>query len=112
VSLNKKLIASNLVDVIHSPDMHDVARLFAPPMQAYGRAIVMVRHPIARAVAKYQWLRQSNAEVKEMTLEEFVMSGKLQMCCLYACFLLLKYCDRFVPMQTFPFFVKPRLCRR
>mmetsp|Transcript_30322 Transcript_30322/g.63348 ORF Transcript_30322/g.63348 Transcript_30322/m.63348 type:complete len:1040 (-) Transcript_30322:508-3627(-) len=73
-AIAKNLIASNLVDVIHSPDMHDVARLFAPPMQAYGRAIVMVRHPIARAVAKYQWLRQSNAEVKEMTLEEFVMS--------------------------------------
>eukprot|EP00580_Thalassiosira_gravida_P016026 CAMPEP_0201666090 /NCGR_PEP_ID=MMETSP0494-20130426/7031_1 /ASSEMBLY_ACC=CAM_ASM_000839 /TAXON_ID=420259 /ORGANISM="Thalassiosira gravida, Strain GMp14c1" /LENGTH=1024 /DNA_ID=CAMNT_0048145175 /DNA_START=50 /DNA_END=3124 /DNA_ORIENTATION=+ len=73
-AIAKNLITSNLADVIHSPNMHDVARLFAPPMQAYGRAIVMVRHPIARAVAKYQWLRQFNAEVKEMTLEEFVKS--------------------------------------
>lgn len=70
----KNLITSNMVDVIHSPDMRDVARLFAPPMQAYGRAVVVVRHPIARMVAMYNWQREFNTDVKKMTLEEFARS--------------------------------------
>ena len=56
--------------------MYDAARLFAPPMEAYGRAIVIIRHPIARAVAMYDWRRQFHPEVMKMTLEDFVESGE------------------------------------
>ena len=65
-----------MADVIYSPDLHDVARLFAPPVQAYGRGVVIVRNPIERAVAKYEWLRVIDDDVMKMTLEEFAKSGE------------------------------------
>jgi hypothetical protein len=36
------LATSNLVDVVYSPNIMDAARLFLPPVEAYGRGIVLM----------------------------------------------------------------------
>lgn len=77
------LATSNTVDVIYSPNIMDVARLFLPPVEAYGRGIVLIRDPIDRVVALYEYLNvakhgDSNG-VNKMSLEQFVRSGKTRL---------------------------------
>ena len=55
------LATSDMSDVIHSPDIYDVARLFVPSSissstpnkKTFGRGMVILRNPIEMAVAKY-----------------------------------------------------------
>ena len=55
------LAMSDMSDVIHSPDIYDVARLFVPSSissttpnkKTFGRGMVILRNPIEMAVAKY-----------------------------------------------------------
>ena len=54
----KELATSDMIDVVYSPTIHHVARLFAPPIKASGRAVVILRNPIKRAMAKYEWLNR------------------------------------------------------
>lgn len=72
------LATSGIVDVVHSPDIYDAGRLFAPPTRAYGRALVILRHPIERVVAEYERLRMFDEDVNRMTLEEFARSDHLE----------------------------------
>eukprot|EP00574_Skeletonema_japonicum_P006966 CAMPEP_0201723596 /NCGR_PEP_ID=MMETSP0593-20130828/7597_1 /ASSEMBLY_ACC=CAM_ASM_000672 /TAXON_ID=267983 /ORGANISM="Skeletonema japonicum, Strain CCMP2506" /LENGTH=796 /DNA_ID=CAMNT_0048214725 /DNA_START=132 /DNA_END=2522 /DNA_ORIENTATION=+ len=72
------LAESDLTDVFYSHDPYDVARLFAPPTEVYGRGIVMIRNPIQRAVATYKRLQIKRPDmVKDMTLEQFAASHLL-----------------------------------
>ena len=75
------LATSDLIDVVYSPDIRDVARLFQPPIEAYGRAVTLVRNPVERAVATYDYLRTAQHDprsmmVRGMTLEDFAKSGE------------------------------------
>ena len=72
----RDLARSDMADVLYSPDIHDVARLFAPPIMSYGRGVALIRNPLERAVAKYNWLRNIDNTVKEMSLEDFANSGE------------------------------------
>lgn len=74
----KNLATSNMIDVIYSPNIRVLARLFAPPVQAYGRPAVIIRNPIERAVAKYEYLKGKDTHVKKMTLEKFAKSDYLE----------------------------------
>lgn len=71
------LATSDIMDVIFSPNIYDVARLFAPPTEAYGRAVVLVRHPLERAVAAYENFKVVNKKKHGgMTLLDYVESGE------------------------------------
>lgn len=94
----KQLVTSDMTDVIYSPNIHDVARLFAPPVNAYGRAVVMLRHPLERSVAKYNWLIRTNEDVKKMSLVEFAQSGE-------SVLLILFFCMFFCPFVSYPLFI-------
>lgn len=74
--ISHELATSNIADVIYSPDIHDVGRLFAPPIEMYGRMVVMMRDPMERSVAKYEWMKFIDDDVKRMSLEEFSGSGE------------------------------------
>ena len=83
ISLN--LATSNMVDVIYSPNIMDVARLFLPPVEAYGRGIVLMRNPVERVLSLYEYLTvakhgDSNG-VNKMSLEQFARSGELKYNC-------------------------------
>ena len=79
--VSHSLAASGMSDVIHSPDFHDVARLFQPTsptdVRMHGRAVVVLRDPIELSVAMYERLRFADGEVGVMSLEEFAASGEL-----------------------------------
>ena len=75
--IKKELATSNLVDVIYSRNIMDGARLFLPPIEAYGRGIVILRNPVERIVALYEYLKEQNGQVKNMSLEQFVRSGEM-----------------------------------
>ena len=56
------MATSDMSDVIHSPDIYDVARLFVPSSisssstpnkKTFGRGMVVLRNPIEMAIAKY-----------------------------------------------------------
>lgn len=66
-----------MVDVIYSPHIHDVARLFDPSGYMHGRAVVILRNPIERTVAKYLRLANNDDNVKKMSLAEFARSSEL-----------------------------------
>ncbi|KAL7471623.1 hypothetical protein ACHAXS_013044 [Conticribra weissflogii] len=69
------LAASDIMDVVFSPNIYDVARLFAPPTEAYGRAVLLVRHPFERAVAAFDDFKVINKEISAgMTLVDYVES--------------------------------------
>jgi len=73
--ITHNLATSVIMDVIFSPNIYDVARLFAPPTEAYGRAVVLVRHPLERAVAAYENFKVVNKEkYGGMTLPDYVES--------------------------------------
>lgn len=73
------LAKSDLTDVFYSRDPYDVARLFAPPTEVYGRGVVMIRNPIRRAVATYKRLQIKRPEMVDgMTLEQFATSHLLK----------------------------------
>lgn len=75
----QQLATSGMADIFYSPDLHDVSRLFAPPVTAYGRAVIIIRDPIERAMAQYRYLKENNHQaVKDMSLEEFANSDYLQ----------------------------------
>ncbi|KAL9185489.1 hypothetical protein ACHAXT_003266 [Thalassiosira profunda] len=76
--VDKGLASANLVDSIYSTNLRDTSRLFAPPVDVRGRAIVVLRDPIERAVAKYNWLSGIDEKVKEMTLEQFASGGYIE----------------------------------
>ena len=75
------LATSNLVDVVYSPNIMDAARLFLPPVEAYGRGIVLMRDPVDRVVALYEYLnaaKQGDGRgVNKLSLEQFAKSGEL-----------------------------------
>jgi hypothetical protein len=48
-----------------------------PPIEAYGRGIVILRNPVERIVALYEYLKEQNGQVKNMSLEQFVRSGEM-----------------------------------
>lgn len=65
------LATSDMSDVIHSPDVYDVARLFLPSTiislsptpnkKTFGRGMVILRNPIEMAIAKYlRWKTFAN----------------------------------------------------
>jgi hypothetical protein len=73
------LAKSDLVDIYYSRDPYDIARLFAPPTEVYGRGFVMIRNPIRRAVATYKRLQIKRPDIiGDMTLEQFATSHLLQ----------------------------------
>lgn len=73
------LAKSDLTDVFYSHDPYDIARLFAPPTEVYGRGVVMIRNPIRRAVATYKRLQIKRPDMLEdMSLERFAASHLLQ----------------------------------
>lgn len=83
-AISQDLATSNMVDVIYSPNIMDVARLFLPPVEAYGRGIVLIRDPVDRILALYEYLNvakhgDSNG-VNKMSLEQFVRSGECILC--------------------------------
>ena len=77
-----RLAESGMSDVIHSPDVHDAARLFSmsssptSSVRVYGRAVVVLRDPIEMSVAKYERMRVVDGNVGGMSLEEFAKSGE------------------------------------
>eukprot|EP00804_Cyclotella_cryptica_P005084 CCRYP_011514-RA/>CCRYP_011514-RA protein AED:0.37 eAED:0.37 QI:289/1/1/1/0.5/0.33/3/364/610 len=81
--ISQNLATANIVDVIYSPNIMDAARLFLPPIEAYGRGVVLMRHPVERVVALYEYLRLARHDsiadvVKDMNLEEFAKSGLIE----------------------------------
>ena len=74
----RDLSTSKMIDSLYTPDIHEAARLFAPPTKAYGRGVVMMRHPIERIVSLYEYLRLEGGKdgARGMSLEEFAKSGK------------------------------------
>jgi len=73
------LAKSDLVDIYYSRDPYNIARLFAPPNEVYGRGFVIIRNPIRRAVATYKRLQIKRPDiVGDMTLEQFATSQLLQ----------------------------------
>lgn len=77
--ITHNLATANMVDIIYSPDILDAARLFAPPIKAYGRGMVLMRHPVERVVALYEYLRLANHELESvggMSLEAYAKSGE------------------------------------
>ena len=74
------LATSNMVDIIYTPNILDAARLFAPPIEAYGRSIVIMRHPVERIVALYEYMKVGRSvgsvRTRGMSLGEFANSGK------------------------------------
>ena len=75
-AISHDLAASKMIDVMYTPDMHDAARMFAPPTEAYGRGMVVMRHPVERVVAQYEYLRllRDGSGVGSMTLDQFANS--------------------------------------
>ena len=77
-----RLAESGMSDVIHSPHVHDAARLFSmsssptASVKVYGRAVVVLRDPIEMSVAKYERMRAVDGSVGGMSLEEFAKSGE------------------------------------
>eukprot|EP00804_Cyclotella_cryptica_P005077 CCRYP_011515-RA/>CCRYP_011515-RA protein AED:0.03 eAED:0.03 QI:975/1/1/1/1/1/2/104/601 len=79
--ISRNLATANVVDVIYSPDILDAARLFAPPIKAYGRGMVLMRHPVERVVALYEYLRLAKHEfgsVGGMSLEAYAKSDLIK----------------------------------
>ncbi|KAL7545954.1 hypothetical protein ACHAWF_009307 [Thalassiosira exigua] len=74
----KELATSEIADAIYTHQIHDAARLFAPPVEAYGRGFLVVRNPLERALAEYERLRVIDPEVKGMSLKEFAHSDHLE----------------------------------
>jgi hypothetical protein len=73
------LAKSDIADIFYSHDPYDIARLFAPPMEVYGRGVVMIRNPIRRAFATFKRLQIKRPDiVQDMTLEQFATSHHLQ----------------------------------
>ena len=74
----RDLSSSKMIDSLYTPDIHEAARLFAPPIKAYGRGVVIMRHPIERVVALYEYLRLEGGKdgARGMSLEDFSKSGK------------------------------------
>ena len=85
ISLN--LATSNMVDIIYSPHIMDAARLFLPPVEAYGRGIVLMRDPVERVLALYEYLTVGKHDdsngVNKMSLEQFARSGKSKHNCIH-----------------------------
>ena len=78
--LAHNLATSSMVDIIYTPNIVDAARLFAPPIQAYGRSVVMTRHPVERIVALYEYIKVGSSvgsvRTRGMSLGEFANCGK------------------------------------
>jgi len=73
-SLN--LTSSNLVHVIISPYVYEIAALFAPERK--GRMFAMIRNPVERAASTYAYLKAIDPVVANMTLKEYASSGRFQ----------------------------------
>ena len=89
-AISSQLLSSNLVDVLHTFNLADMSRLFhehnnnndvsdgdGVPYHYYGRPMVMIHNPIHHSIIKYNWLRVTNDNVMQMTLEQFAISGYL-----------------------------------
>jgi hypothetical protein len=77
--VSHNLATSKMIDAVYTPEIHDAARLFAPPIQAYGRGLVMMRHPVERICALYEYLRLNgdDSKVKGLSLQDYANSGEL-----------------------------------
>lgn len=77
--ISHNLATSKMIDAVYTPEIHDAARLFAPPMQAYGRGLVMMRHPVERICALYEYLKVNgdDSKVNGLSLQEYANSSKL-----------------------------------
>ena len=105
-AISQELLRSGMMDVIHSSNLTDTSRLFISSIRNQdatkdkqegsggatyhhgGRPVVIIRNPLDRSIAKYEWMRVMNDNVQKMTLEQFVMSGKfcflttgMEVCC-------------------------------
>jgi len=70
------LLDSNKAEIIISPYLHPISTLFEP--QHRGRVFGMFRHPIIRAVARYEYMKTVNPEIEAMTLVEYASSPKIE----------------------------------
>jgi hypothetical protein len=80
-AISQNLATANIIDIVYSPNFMDAARLFLPPIEAYGRGVVLMRHPVERVLASYEYLRLAMHDsnlgmVRNMNLEEFAQSGE------------------------------------
>jgi len=74
-AISQDLLSAGIVDVVHTTSLTDMSRLFVND-GVYGRPVVMIRNPLHRALAKYEWMRVMDENVKTMTLSTFAKSGK------------------------------------
>ena len=74
-AISQDLLSAGIVDVVHTTSLTDMSRLFVNDGM-YGRPVVMIRNPLHRALAKYEWMRVMDENVKTMTLKTFAKSGK------------------------------------
>lgn len=74
-AISQDLLSTGIVDIVHTTSLTDMSRLFVNDGM-YGRPVVMIRNPLHRALAKYEWMRVMDENVKTMTLKTFAKSGK------------------------------------
>jgi len=74
-AISQDLLSAGIADVVHTTSLPDTSRLFVND-GVYGRPVVMIRNPLHRALAKYEWMRVMDENVKTMTLSTFAKSGK------------------------------------
>ena len=76
------LVGSRLADVIISPDLPQVAKVFSDRNR--GRMFAIFRHPVDRAVSMYYYLSTAtwdpmyNPNLKEMSLQEYAKSSSVE----------------------------------
>ena len=74
-AISQDLLSAGIVDVVHTTSLLDMSRLFVND-GLYGRPVVMIRNPLHRALAKYEWMRVMDENVMTMSLNTFAKSGK------------------------------------
>jgi len=81
-AVHMNLIPSNIVDVLHTPLLHDATKLFTKPFVSQARVFTVLRHPIDRATAVYKYVRESriqgHEDLQSMTLEEYAASSYVE----------------------------------
>mmetsp|Transcript_27667 Transcript_27667/g.33647 ORF Transcript_27667/g.33647 Transcript_27667/m.33647 type:complete len:473 (+) Transcript_27667:268-1686(+) len=70
------LLPSGKVDIVISPYIYHASTLFSPSNR--GRMFTVIRHPIERAAAQYEFLKTINSDIAQMTLVEYGKSPKIE----------------------------------
>jgi len=81
-AIGRNFVQSNLADVVISPLIRDVSKLFddsrneleEQQQQQLGRCFTVLRNPIDRAVSIYHHLRSTSEEWKNTTIDKYVKS--------------------------------------